>query len=99
MGSPSLTIFSDGSDIAYGYSAYIRWQLSDGSFWCRLIVAKCRIFPIRKLSTPQMELNAAVLSKRGRSDRKGATFQISTRVPAGRLRDSTLYVEQIVHLI
>ena len=66
MGSPSLIIFSDGSDIAYGYSAYIRWQLSDGSFWCRLIMAKRRISPIRKLSTPQMELNAAVLSKRGR---------------------------------
>ena len=29
-------------------------------------MAKCRIAPINKLSTPQMELNAAVLSKRGR---------------------------------
>ena len=27
---------------------------------------KCRIAPVNKLSTPQMELNAAVLSKRGR---------------------------------
>ena len=29
-------------------------------------MAKCRIAPVNKLSTPQMELNAAVLSKRGR---------------------------------
>ena len=29
-------------------------------------MAKCRIAPINKLSTPQMELNAPVLSKRGR---------------------------------
>ena len=29
-------------------------------------MAKCRIAPLNKLSTPQMELNAAVLSKRGR---------------------------------
>lgn len=29
-------------------------------------MAKCRIAPMRKLSTPQMELNAAVLSTRGR---------------------------------
>ena len=29
-------------------------------------MAKCRVGPVNKLSTPQMELNAAVLSKRGR---------------------------------
>ena len=29
-------------------------------------MAKCRVAPVTKLSTPQMELNAAVLSKRGR---------------------------------
>ena len=57
---------SDASDLAYGFVAYIRWQLDNGKFWCRLILAKCRIAPVRKLSTPQMELNAALLSKRGR---------------------------------
>ena len=56
----------DGSDIAYGYAAYIRWSLQSGLYWCRLIMAKCRIAPVNKLSTPQMELNASVLSKRGR---------------------------------
>ena len=64
-GRPWLIILSDGSDLAYGFAAYIRWKLDDGSYWCRLIMAKCRIAPINKLSTPQMELNAAVLSKRG----------------------------------
>ena len=29
-------------------------------------MAKCRIAPLNKISTPQMELNAAVLSKRSR---------------------------------
>ena len=66
IGRPWLVILSDGSDLAYGYAAYIRWTLQDGTFWCRLIMAKCRIAPLNKLSTPQMELNAAVLSKRGR---------------------------------
>ncbi|CAB3984060.1 Hypothetical predicted protein [Paramuricea clavata] len=65
-GRPWLIILSDGSDLAYGFAAYIRWKLDDGSYWCRLIMTKCRIAPINKLSTPQMELNAAVLSKRGR---------------------------------
>ena len=66
IGQPWLIILSDGSDLAYGFAAYIRWKLENGRFWCRLIMAKCRIAPINKLSTPQMELNAAVLSKRGR---------------------------------
>ncbi|CAB4001317.1 Hypothetical predicted protein [Paramuricea clavata] len=65
-GRPWLIILSDGSDLAYGFAAYIRWKLDDGSYWCRLIMAKCRIAPINTLSTPQMELNAAVLPKRGR---------------------------------
>lgn len=63
-GTPLLIILSDASDVAYGASAYVRWQLQNGGFWSRLIMAKCRIAPQRRLSTPQMELNGAVLSKR-----------------------------------
>ena len=66
VGDPWLVILSDGTDVAYGFVAYIRWLLGDGSPWWRLIMAKCRVAPVNKLSTPQMELNAAVLSKRGR---------------------------------
>ena len=66
IGQLWLIIFSDGSDLAHGFAAYIRWRLNSGDYWCRLFMAKCRIAPVNKLSTPQMELNAAVLSKRGR---------------------------------
>ena len=59
VGLPWLIIFSGGSDLAHGFAAYIRWRLNSGDYWCR-------IAPVNKLSTPQMELNAAVLSKRGR---------------------------------
>jgi len=65
-GKPWLVIFSDASDLAYGFVGYVRWKLSGGGYWVRLIMAKCRIAPLRKLSTPQMELNAAVLSARAR---------------------------------
>ena len=65
-GKPWMIILSDGSDLAYGFAAYVRWQLQHGGYSCQLIMAKCRIAPVNKLSTPQMELNAAVLSKRGR---------------------------------
>ena len=66
VGKPWLIIFSDGSDLAYGAAAYIRWQLANGDVWCRLIMAKCKIAPMTKLTTPQMELNGAVISKRMR---------------------------------
>ena len=61
VGEPWLGLLSEGSDIAYGFVAYIRRMLGDGSPWCRLIMAKCRVAPVNKLSTPQMELNVAVL--------------------------------------
>lgn len=67
LGQLWLLIFRDGSDLTYGFAAYIRWQLDNGDVWCRLVVAKCRIAPVDKLSTSQMELNATVLSKRGRT--------------------------------
>ena len=58
VGRPWLIILSDGSDIAYGFAAYVRWTLQSGLYWCRLIMAKCRIASVNKLSTPQIELNA-----------------------------------------
>ena len=64
VGSPQLCLFSDGSEIAYGCAGYIRWKLKDGSYWCRLIMAKSRIAPISRINIPQMELNGAVVAKR-----------------------------------
>lgn len=63
---PTLIIFSDGSQVAYGFAAYVRWRLDNGEYWCRLICAKGRIAPMKTRSIPQLELNAAVLSKRAR---------------------------------
>ena len=61
---PELIITSDGSELAYGAAAYVRYKLESGAYWTRLIMAKCRIAPINRVSIPQMELNGAVLSKR-----------------------------------
>ena len=67
VGKPWLIVLSDGSDLAYGCAAYVRWKLENGEYWCRLVMAKCRIAPVNRVSTPQMELNGAVLSKRVRN--------------------------------
>lgn len=66
VGKPIFVIFSNGSDLAYGFAAYNRWMTTDGQYWCRLVLAKSGITPMRKISTPQSEFNGAVLSKRGR---------------------------------
>ena len=64
MGDPILILFSDGSELAYGACAYIRWQLSDQTYAARLIAAKSRVAPIRKTSIVRLELNGAVIAKR-----------------------------------
>ena len=63
-GLPILIVFSDGSLLAFGAVAYIRWELKSGGFWTRLIMAKCKIAPKNMLSVPRMELNGAVLGNR-----------------------------------
>ena len=60
-----MILFSDASDLAGGFAAYLRWPCN-GIFRSRLALAKSRIAPLVKRSTPQLELNAAVMSKRGR---------------------------------
>ena len=67
VGDPWLIILSDGSDKAYGCAAYVRWNCSDGSVHTQLILSKSRIAPVDKVSTPRMELNGALLSKRCRT--------------------------------
>ena len=64
VGLPVLVIFSDGSLLAFGTVAYIRWQLKSGGFWCRIIMAKCKIAPKCIITVPRMELAGVVLNNR-----------------------------------
>ena len=53
-GNPMLIIFSDGSDMAYGGAAYVRWKLKSGGFYCALMMSKGRILPLQKMTTPRV---------------------------------------------
>ena len=66
MGDPMLILFSDASDLACGFCGYVRWLCSDNTYKTRLVISKGRVAPLVRRSTPQLELNAAVMSKRGR---------------------------------
>ena len=64
MGKPELIIFSDGSILAFGSVAYVRWKLESGNWWSTIILSKSKIAPKSRITVPRLELNGALLSKR-----------------------------------
>ena len=61
---PMLCVFSDASQDAFGACAYIRQRTTDDKYQVRLITAKSRVAPMKQLSIPRLELQAAVLVTR-----------------------------------
>ncbi|XP_033643441.1 uncharacterized protein LOC117303376 [Asterias rubens] len=64
VGVPLLCIFCDASEEAFGACAYIRWQINDGTYDVRFIAAKSRVAPLKRLTIPRLELQAAVMGTR-----------------------------------
>ena len=42
-----LQLFSDASEIRYGVAAYVRGEVNDNRWVCKLLVAKSRISPVK----------------------------------------------------
>ena len=59
-----LIVFSDASEEAFGAVAYTRCKNDDGTFEVRFIAAKSRVSPLKCLTIPRLELQAAVLASR-----------------------------------
>ena len=59
-----LHLFGDASELAFGVVAYLRQEHEDGQISCALILAKNRVAPLRQLSIPRLELQAAVMAVR-----------------------------------
>ena len=66
IGQPQLIIFSDGSSKAFGAVAFARWETTTG-VELRLIMAKCRVAPIKVIDIVRLELCGALLGARMRS--------------------------------
>ena len=62
IGAPSLIVFADASNQAFGACAYVRWETSDRLFAVGFVSAKSRVAPLKPLTIPRMELQAAVLA-------------------------------------
>ncbi|XP_063960332.1 uncharacterized protein LOC129280086 [Lytechinus pictus] len=62
--NPILCVFSDASEAAFGCCAYLRWQIADGSFTTRFVAARSRLAPLKRLTIPRLELQAALMAAR-----------------------------------
>lgn len=59
-----IHIFADASEVAFGAAAYWRFETQGHSYHCSLIFGRTRLAPIRPLTTPRLELQAAVMAVR-----------------------------------
>ena len=81
VGKPSLVVFCDASRLAFGAVAYVRWKQMDGKFGIRFVAAKSRVPPLKELTIPRLELQAAVIGSR-----LGKTIQDESRFKFERVR-------------
>ena len=58
----SLHLFSDASEDGYSMCSYLRFVHASGAMKCSFLVGKSRISPVRPISIPRLELQAATLS-------------------------------------
>ena len=57
-----LHVCTDASTIAYGACAYLRVIDRDGEVGVTLLMSKCKIMPVKTLTIPRAELQAAVMA-------------------------------------
>ena len=61
---PSLCVFADASQEAFGACAYIRQKTKENTYEVTFVAAKSRVAPLKQLTIPRLELQAAVLASR-----------------------------------
>ena len=54
-------IFSDASELAYGTVTYLKLVFTDGTSTLSFLIGKWRLAPVKTVSLPRLELNAAVV--------------------------------------
>ena len=58
---PQIHVFADASEVAFGATAYWRFETQDHPYHCSFISRKTRLAPIKPPTIPRLELQAAVM--------------------------------------
>ncbi|XP_033124561.1 uncharacterized protein LOC117122898, partial [Anneissia japonica] len=64
VSSVELHHFSDASTSGYGQCSYLRLVHEDGTVRVSLVMSKCRVTPLKRMTIPRLELTAAMVSAR-----------------------------------
>ena len=88
--SPSLCVFSDASQEAFGACAYIRQKTKQDTHEVTFIATKSRGAPLRQLTIPHPELQATVLASR-----LGKTIVSESRI---QFKDATFFTDSAITL-
>ena len=62
--SIQLHVFADASEMGFGAVCYARYLLPDGTIKVSFVMARNRVSPLKQLSIPRLDLQAAVLAVR-----------------------------------
>lgn len=88
-----LHLFSDASEIGYGAVAYLRHETEGSTAHVSFLMGKSRVAPLKAITIPRLELQAAVLSVKLWSH-----VRRSLKIPVNRARfwtDSTIVLHYI----
>jgi hypothetical protein len=86
----TLCVFADASSAAFGACAYLRSEEPTGSVHVRFVAAKSRVAPLKELTIPRLELQAAVLAST-----LCKTIEKEVRIP---LQESILFTDSTITL-
>ncbi|KAH7703886.1 Pao retrotransposon peptidase family protein-like protein [Aphelenchoides avenae] len=94
--SAEIHVFTDGSSQAYGFTAYLRVHLSNGTYCTNLVYTRAKVKPIKdaaKYTIPRMELLGALVGSRGI---KFLHQELDIKITATYLwSDSTIVLHQV----
>ena len=72
----TLHHFSEASLKGYGTVRYLRSENEDGDVHCAIVIAKARVAPVKLVTVPRLELNAATVAVR-----VNAMVQLELEIP------------------